>query len=235
MTGYPILYSFRRCPFAIRARMALYISGQTCELREVVLRNKPAEMIELSPKATVPVLQIETGEVLEESLDIMLWTLAKNDPGGWLQPELGTLDDMMALIEEADGPFKDNLDRYKYAPRYENADPEYHRTEAEKFLRVLNECMEKCKYLFGNRPALADYAIAPFIRQFASTDRAWFDAAPYPRLQKWLESFLNAKLFKQVMNKYPAWQAGDSPTRFGKKGKKEKKGPGKKGAGYIFY
>jgi len=216
MTAYPILFSFRRCPYAIRARMALYISGQTCELREVVLRNKPAEMIELSPKATVPVMQLETGEVLEESLDIMLWTLAKNDPGGWLQPELGTLDDMIALIEEADGPFKDNLDRYKYAPRYENADPEVHRKEAEKFLHVLNERMENSKYLFGNRPALADYAIAPFIRQFANTDRAWFDAAPYPHLQSWLEAFLSTELFNQVMDKYPAWQAGDAPTHFGK-------------------
>lgn len=195
--------------------MALYISGQPCVLREVVLRNKPAEMIELSPKATVPVLQLETGDVLEESLDIMLWTLAKNDPDDWLQPESGTLEEMLALVEENDGPFKENLDRYKYAPRYENADPEVHRAEAEKFLRVLNERMENCKYLFGNRPALADYAIAPFIRQFANTDRAWFDAAPYPCLQNWLEEFLEAELFKQVMDKYPAWQTGDELTLFG--------------------
>ena len=215
MSAYPLLYSFRRCPYAIRARLALYISSQTCILREVVLRNKPAEMIELSPKATVPVLQLETEDVLEESLDIMLWTLANNDPEDWLQPELGTLEDMLALIAENDGPFKDNLDRYKYAPRYENADPVIHRTEAEKFLHALNKRLENCKYLFGNRPALADYAIAPFIRQFANTDRAWFDAAPYPHLQTWLESFLKAGLFSRVMNKYPAWQAGDSPIFFG--------------------
>ena len=216
MSAHPILYSFRRCPYAIRARMALYISGQTCELREVVLRNKPAEMIALSPKATVPVLQLETGEVLEESLDIMLWTLANNDPEDWLEPELGTLENMIDLVAESDGPFKDNLDRYKYAPRYENVDPEVHRKQAEKFLRVLNERMENSKYLFGNRPALADYAIAPFIRQFANTDRAWFDAAPYPRLQSWLEDFLNAELFNRVMNKYQAWQAGDTPITWGR-------------------
>jgi glutathione S-transferase len=108
--AHPILYSFRRCPYAIRARMALHISGQSCELREVVLRNKPAEMVELSPKATVPVLQLETGDVLEQSLDIMLWTLANNDPGDWLVPECGTLNDMLALIAENDGPFKDHLD-----------------------------------------------------------------------------------------------------------------------------
>ena len=194
--------------------MALYISGQSCELREVVLRNKPAEMVELSPKATVPVLQLETGDVLEQSLDIMLWTLANNDPGDWLVPECGTLNDMLALIAENDGPFKDHLDRYKYAPRYDNADPVSHRAEAEKFLCALDERMKNCAYIFGNRPALADYAIAPFIRQFANTDRAWFDAAPYPHLQKWLEGFLKAELFKQVMDKYPAWQPGDSPVFF---------------------
>ena len=215
MTAYPILYSFRRCPYAIRARMALYISGQSCELREVVLRNKPFEMIELSPKATVPVLQLETGDVLDQSLDIMLWALAENDPEGWLVPEHGTLNEMLALIAENDGPFKDHLDRYKYAPRYENADPESHRAEAEKFLQVLNERLENCKYLFGNSPALADYAIAPFIRQFANTDRTWFDAAPYPHLQNWLETFLNAELFNRVMDKYPAWQTGDTPVFFG--------------------
>jgi glutathione S-transferase len=169
--AHPILYSFRRCPYAIRARMALHISGQSCELREVVLRNKPAEMVELSPKATVPVLQLETGDVLEQSLDIMLWTLANNDPGDWLVPECGTLNDMLALIAENDGPFKDHLDRYKYAPRYDNADPVSHRAEAEKFLCALDERMKNCAYIFGNRPALADYAIAPFIRQFANTDR----------------------------------------------------------------
>ena len=215
MNGYPVLYSFRRCPYAIRARMALYISGQSCQLREVVLRNKPAEMIELSAKATVPVLQLETGDVLEESLDIMLWTLANNDPDGWLQPGFGTLDEMLALIEECDGPFKENLDRYKYAPRYACADPETHRTMAEEFLRVLEGRMENRQYLFGNSPALADYAIAPFIRQFANTDRAWFDATPYPQLQRWLDAFLNAALFKRVMTKYPAWQQGDPPTFFG--------------------
>jgi glutathione S-transferase len=171
-------------------------------------------MVELSPKATVPVLQLETGDVLEQSLDIMLWTLANNDPGDWLVPECGTLNDMLALIAENDGPFKDHLDRYKYAPRYDNADPVSHRAEAEKFLCALDERMKNCAYIFGNRPALADYAIAPFIRQFANTDRAWFDAAPYPHLQKWLEGFLNAELFKQVMDKYPAWQPGDSPVFF---------------------
>jgi glutathione S-transferase len=215
MTGYPILYSFRRCPYAMRARMALYVSSQTCELREVVLRDKPVEMIELSPKATVPVMQLESGEVLEQSLDIMLWTLKNNDPAGWFEPEIGTLDEMLVLIEEADGDFKENLDRYKYANRYENVDPIQQRTAAEKFLTLLEERLANSAYLFGNKPALADYAIAPFIRQFANTDRNWFDAAPYPHLQKWLEAFLTTEPFTQVMSKYPAWQFGNAPLWFG--------------------
>ena len=218
MSGYPILYSFRRCPYAMRARMALYVSGQTCELREVVLRNKPTEMIELSPKATVPVLQLQTGDVLEQSLDIMLWTLGNNDPEGWFEPELGTRDDMLALIEEADGDFKENLDRYKYANRYEDADPAHHRSEGEKFLTILDAQLTGKTYLFGSKPALADYAIAPFIRQFANTDRAWFDAAPYPHLIKWLEAFLNSAPFTEVMSKYPAWAVGDDRMLFGDAG-----------------
>jgi glutathione S-transferase len=215
MTGYPILYSFRRCPYAMRARMALYVSSQTCELREVVLRDKPVEMIELSPKATVPVMQLESGEVLEQSLDIMLWTLKNNDPAGWFEPETGTLDEMLVLIEEADGDFKENLDRYKYANRYENVDPIQQRTDAEKFLTLLEGRLANSAYLFGNKPALADYAIAPFIRQFANTDRDWFDGAPYPHLQKWLEAFLTTEPFTQVMSKFPAWQLGDAPLWFG--------------------
>lgn len=214
MSGYPILYSFRRCPYAMRARMALYVSGQVCELREVVLRDKPAEMIELSPKATMPVLQLASGEVLEQSLDIMLWALRKCDPEHWFAPEDGSLDDMLALIEETDGDFKENLDRYKYAPRYEGADPEFHRCEAETFLNVLEGRLVDQAYLFGSKPALADYAIAPFIRQFANTDRIWFDAAPYPHLQKWLETFLTRAPFTAVMTKYPAWRPGDAQTLF---------------------
>ena len=214
MTGLPILYSFRRCPYAMRARMALYASGQSCELREVVLGNKPAEMIELSPKAEVPVLRLETGDVLDQSLDIMLWALGKNDPGGWLTPEHGGLDDMVALIGAADGDFKENLDRYKYASRYQGADPLHHRTEGEKFLHLLNGRLAKSAYLFGDTPALADYAVAPFIRQFANTDRAWFDATPHTALQKWLGGILASEPFTAIMAKHPAWAAGDAPTLF---------------------
>jgi glutathione S-transferase len=194
--------------------MALYVSGQTCELREVLLRDKPLEMIEQSPKATVPVLQLEDGAVLEESLGIMLWSLKRNDPLNWFEPEIGDRDEMLALIQAADGDFKDNLDRYKYANRYEGADPLHHRAKGEKFLSLLNDCLTAHVYLFGSNPALADFAIAPFVRQFANTDRDWFDAAPYPPLQHWLEGILTTDPFTAIMTKYPVWQTDDEIILF---------------------
>jgi glutathione S-transferase len=217
MSSYPILYSFRRCPYAMRARMALYVSGQTCELREVVLRNKPTEMLEIAPNETVPVLLLENGEVLDQSLDIMLWSLRKNDPSGWLDPKDGVLNEMLALIEETDGDFKLNLDHYKYAPRRQNGDPKIYRKRGEIFVQTLNARLENNEYLLGKKPILADYAILPFVRQFANTDRNWFDSLPYPQLQKWMEVLLTGGLFFAVMNKYPAWKSGDIPTYFGKK------------------
>ena len=198
----------------MRARMAISASGQTCEIREVVLSKKPIEMIDLSPKATVPVLQLVTGQILEQSLDIMRWALEKNDPLGWLDPEYGTLGAMLELIEKTDGDFKYNLDHYKYVQRYKNIDPLFHRTEGESFLRILDEILGQYNYLFGTKPSLADYAIVPFIRQFANTDRNWFDALHYSSLQKWLDDLLTDKHFTIIMNKYPAWQSGDEPIIF---------------------
>lgn len=206
----PTLYSFRRCPYAMRARMALYVSCQKCEHREVVLRDKPAEMIALSPKATVPVLEVE-GRVIDESLDIMLWTLEHNDPLGWLAPEQGTKQDMLELIARIEDEFKHHLDRYKYATRYDD-DPEFHKAEAEKMLIELNARLSQTDYLFGARASLADFAIAPFIRQFANTNRDWFDQLPYGALHKWLARFLASDIFAIIMRKYPAWQASDAPV-----------------------
>lgn len=212
---FPLLYSFRRCPYAMRARLALSISKQHCRLREIVLRDKPDHMVEISPKATVPVLQLHDGMVLEESLDIMKWALTNEDPDGWLSPENGTLQDMFALISECDGEFKHNLDRYKYATRYEEGtDPIHHRSEGEKFLSKLNDRLTTTNNLFGDRPALADFAIFPFVRQFANTDRGWFDSAPYPHLQRWLQEHLESDLFKGVMKKWPVWQDGDDEPLF---------------------
>ncbi len=211
----PTLYSFRRCPYAMRARLALSASRQQCSLREIVLRDKPAEMVEISPKATVPVLQLLDGTVLEESLDIMHWALAENDPENWLDPEAGTLAEVHDLIAECDGPFKHNLDRYKYAIRYEEGtDPVYHRTEGVKFLKKLNDRLSTQKHLFGDRPCLADFAIFPFVRQFANTDRAWFDAQPLPHLQVWLADHLDSERFKSIMKKWPVWAPGDEEPVF---------------------
>lgn len=203
-----ILYSFRRCPYAMRARLALNVSIQTYELREVVLRDKPAAMIALSPKATVPVLQLTEGTVLEESLEIMLWALEKSDPEGWLSPQTGTLEQMLALIAVIDGDFKHHLDRYKYAARYEGADSEHHRAKAEEVLAQLEQRLSASVYLFGSRPALADLAIAPFVRQFANADRNWFDTAPYPNVRNWVNEFQGSARFLAAMDKHPQWHPG---------------------------
>lgn len=214
-TSLPTLYSFRRCPYAMRARLSLSISQQHCRLREIVLRDKPAEMVEISPKATVPVLQLNDGTVLEESLDIMRWALSQNDPGYWLEPENGSLDDIFALIAECDGPFKHNLDRYKYANRYdESTDPVVHRTDGMEFLTKLDALLAETENLFGDRPSLADFAIFPFVRQFANTDREWFDAAPLPHLQRWLQAHLESDIFTGVMKKWQVWKNGDEEPVF---------------------
>lgn len=209
----PILYSFRRCPYAIRARMAISASGQTCALREVVLRNKPPEMIAASPKGTVPVMVLPDAQVIEESLEIMCWALNRNDPEGWLVPLMHNRDKIDELISENDGPFKNDLDRYKYPTRYDISDPLHHRAQGAKFLEKLNACLLRTSYLCSNTFTFADAAISPFIRQFANNDRGWFDALDLPGLQRWLQSILGSNRFLGVMEKYPAWESGmDEPT-----------------------
>jgi len=195
----------------MRARMALSISGQSYEIREVLLRDKPNELVRLSPKATVPVMLLVTGEVLEQSLDIMHWALKKNDPHDWFNSKGDDLNDMLVLIKEADENFKYHLDRYKYAQRYENADSLFHRSEGEKFLKLLNRRLNRNDYLFGMRPSLADYAIVPFVRQFANTDRGWFDSMSFSPLHEWLNDLLTSEPFTKIMRKYPVWHMGDKP------------------------
>ncbi len=215
MTALPVLYSFRRCPYAMRARLALAVSGQVCELREVVLRNKPQALLQASPKGTVPVLVLPSGQVLEQSLDIMLWALAQQDPDGWLTPAEGTLADMLALIAECDGPFKHALDRCKYPNRYPGADVSAARATAVAWLSALElrlSSNQPC--LFGSHTALADMAIAPFVRQFASIDREWWGAQPWPHLQAWLAQFQASALLACVMHKLPAWADGAPGTVF---------------------
>jgi glutathione S-transferase len=214
----PILYSFRRCPYAMRARLALWASGQVCELREVVLRNKPPELAAASAKATVPVLVLPDGQVLEQSLDIMRWALQRRDPAGWLTPTQGTLQDMQALVARVDGDFKHHLDRYKYPGRYEENSTQpnayLHREAASLLLQELELRLNAQSFLFGQRTSLADMAAAPFVRQFAHVDTDWFAAQPWPRLQAWLADWEASEALAQVMHKYQAWQAGAPAQRF---------------------
>lgn len=187
----------------MRARMGILISGISCELREVVLRNKPQDMLDISPKGTVPVLHVNNDHILDESLDIMCWALSQNDPENWL---CGDVKDMKALIQRNDHSFKTHLDRYKYSARFEGSDPLIERTLAEVFIGDLEKRLFKQDYLFGQTPCLSDYAIFPFIRQFANVDRAWFDTTPYENVQKWLSGFLDSTLFANIMHKYNPWQ-----------------------------
>ena len=200
----PILYSFRRCPYAIRARMALAYSDIVVEHREVQLKNKPAHMLSVSPKGTVPVL-ILADRVIDESLEIMLWALGQQDKQGWLSNNDHGQQAMYDLIEKNDGAFKFHLDRYKYPNRYENVDPETHRQQANEFIQILENRLEKNRYLFSDSISIADVAIFPFVRQFSKVDPAKFDASPYINTKKWLKNFLTASLFRDVMTKYPVY------------------------------
>ncbi len=194
----------------MRARMGLAHAGITCELREVVLRDKPAEMLALSPKATVPVLQLPDGTVLEESFDIIKWALSRNDPDNWLS----RLDDAETLVAENDGSFKQSLDKYKYASRHPEEPQSSYRAQGETFLEKLNSILSEQRFLAGDRPGLADIAVFPFIRQFAFVDKDWFDQRPYDGLKDWLNFHLESALFRNVMTKYEQWHSGDSPVLF---------------------
>jgi glutathione S-transferase len=210
----PILYSFRRCPYAMRARFALAASGVPCELREVVLRAKPAELLAASPKGTVPVLVLPDGRVIEQSMDIMRWALAQCDPEQWLMPERGGAAEMDSLIQQCDGPFKVDLDRYKYPDRHAGADPVVHRAAGAEYLAKLDARVHGAGYLLGSRPCLADMAIAPFVRQFAHVDAEWFAAQPWPALRRWLEAFLADARFRLVMEKTAPWVPRTEGVRF---------------------
>ena len=214
MAQQPILYSFRRCPYAMRARLALDASGQSCELREVVLRDKPSEMVSASPKATVPVLIDEEGAVIDESLDIMLWALRRHDPECWLRPEYGDLDSMLQLIKHFDTEFKHHLDRYKYPSRFVDADASVSREGASKSLTLLDEKLRGRGFLFGDRAALADFAIAPFVRQFSSVEPEWFERQPWSDVHRWLKSIVGSQRFTRVMRPLKPWIPGTAGVAF---------------------
>jgi glutathione S-transferase len=195
------LYSFRRCPYAMRARMALRYSGVAVDIVEVSLKAKPAEMLALSGKGTVPVLSAD-GRVIDESLDIMRWALVQNDPQDWLlKDDPDAAAQIAPLIEHNDQVFKVHLNRYKYAERYPEQPMEVYRGEGEVFLHSLEGLLEGRDYLLADHPSLADVALMPFVRQFAHVDRGWFAQTPYRRLQDWLQRFLESDLFTGVMRK----------------------------------
>ncbi|MFT5172285.1 MAG: glutathione S-transferase [Gammaproteobacteria bacterium] len=211
---YPILYSFRRCPYAMRARMALMQASIACELREVVLRNKPASMLALSSKGTVPVLRLPSGQVIDESLDVMRWALGRSDPHAWL-----SADDAMTkdLIERNDSSFKADLDHYKYYVEHPEHSQQHYRGRAENFLSSLEDLLTEHQgiALLGQQLSLADIALFPFVRQFARVDEAWFSSTHYEHLKQWLKRHEQSRLFLSVMNKYPAWASGHPATIFG--------------------
>lgn len=214
-TQLPILYSFRRCPYAIRARMALGYAARQVILREVVLKDKPQELIDASAKATVPVLVLPDGTVIEQSIEIMQWALAGCDSEDWLlRNGKNQQYEAQTLIERNDQQFKQALDSYKYADRHPQKPVEVYRREGEVFLKELEARLAQRAHLIADRISIADVAIFPFLRQFAHTDRAWFDHADYPHLQRWLQRRLDSPLFKNAMHKYPAWQPGTAQTLF---------------------
>lgn len=199
----PLLYSFRRCPYAIRARMAIWQSGVPVQIQEVALRDKPAALLAVSPKGTVPVLVVFDGpgeEVIDQSLDIMRWALAQNDPDAWLAAADSPLT--LEWMTRNDSKFKPLLDRYKYADRHPSLTRSAHRQIAlDHFVAALDDALQSSPFLLGNKPGLADVAIFPFIRQFAGVEPAWFDGAPLPGVQRWLSHWLASAVFQRVMMK----------------------------------
>ena len=206
------LYSFRRCPYAMRARLGILFAELSVELREITLKNKPEQMLAISPKGTVPVLQLVDGTVIEESVEIMTWALEQSDPQGLLDKK--TLPQASALIAQNDNEFKYWLDHYKYADRHPEMTQIEYRQQGEVFLQDLEALLTENTYLLGNRMTIADIGIMPFVRQFAHVDREVFYSLPYPKLQQWLQKWLDHPLFLQVMTKFQPWQEGDSRVVF---------------------
>ena len=208
----PRLYSFRRCPYAMRARLALLFAELPVELREIVLKNKPSQMLAISPKGTVPVLQLPEGRVIEESREIMIWALEQNDKQGLLDAKL--IKQANDLLDKNDDEFKHWLNHYKYADRYPEMSQAEYQERGEVFLQSLETLLNKNAYLLGDSISIADIGVMPFVRQFAHVDRDVFYGLPYPKLQRWLQDWLEHPLFKQAMTKFDPWQEGDEVIIF---------------------
>jgi len=205
----PILYSFRRCPYCMRAHMALKYSGLKVELREVDLWNLPDEALAVSPEKTVPVLVTDNNHAMDESWDIVKWAVHKNDPDNWLGENNTFLNEAEMLVETNDFSFKNDLDHYKYADRHPEHPQEYYRQQGEEFLEELEEMLNEHRYLLADHLSIADIAIAPFIRQFSMVDSDWFAQAPYPLLRNWLNELLSSSLFSAALEKHSIWKNQD--------------------------
>ena len=211
---YPTLYSFRRCPYAMRARLALRLCKIQCTIREISLKAKNSEFLRVSPKATVPVLVLPNGEVLEESLDIIYWSLDQNDPSK-LKINNQLAKKTYKLIELFDTEFKFHLDRYKYSSRYNIKNSQVHRDKARGILVQINTMLEGNNYIWGNNISLLDISILPFVRQFRIADKEWFDDnLGLKNVNNWLNIFLNSDLLESIMKKYKVWEIDDPVTLF---------------------
>ena len=208
----PVFWSFRRCPYAMRARLALKASGQQVLLREILLRDKPAAFLALATDGTVPVLVLPDGQLIAESRDIMLWALDRADPQGWLSGLSGA--QINQHFDQLDGPFKHHLDRYKYASRYAGAEAAEHRRAAAEIARGWDQKLAGQGALSGPQAGLLDYASLPFVRQFRIADPDWFDAQDWPYLASWLSGFLDSAQLAAIMEKYPLWQEGEAGILF---------------------
>jgi len=220
--GLPILYSLRNCPYAMRARIAIYIAQQPVVIRDLVLSNKPAEMMQASPKGTVPVVVLANGTVIEESLEVMLWALHESDPKDLLHSlevnnsgEDSILAEMLKMINEFDHEFKTRLEQYKCAKRYQEDNIEACREACQLYLQKLELRLSKHDFLMSDKESLADIALLPFIRQFARVERQWYLQSPYPRVRLWLNNYLQSPMFSKVMAKHPLWLDSQQEVLFG--------------------
>jgi len=215
----PILYSLQHCPYAMRARLGILLAQQPVMLRAIVMQDKPAEMLEASPKGTVPVLVLGAehhNQVIDESLDMMLWALERNDPNHLLygkNPD--ALAEMLQVIHENDAVFKPNLEQYKRAKRFHGDDQEACRLLCEPFIQGLEYRLTKHDFFMGDTPSLLDYALLPFVRQFSKVNRPLFSHGPYTHLQRWLNHHLQSRLYAKAMFKYPLWLETGEAFMFG--------------------
>ena len=208
---YPILYTFRRCPYAMRARLAIKASGVIVEIREVKLKNKPEELLNISPKATVPVLYISSKKIIEESLDIMKWALEINDPLKLLKQEKLNRIEVHNTLNKLENDFKQNLDRYKYSSRFDQPNPELYRDKNLKILNEFNNLLQHNKGIYSSHLSLLDYAIFPFIRQFRNVNSVWFDSLELKFLKSWLYELIDSDEFSSIMKKNLIWEPNQKP------------------------